>query len=436
MRCSHPARWLHLLAILLALSTPLFASAQSGGPSFSKEQLDQLTAPIALYPDALLSQVLMASTYPDDVAKAAAWSRAHSEQKGDDAVGQVQDQPWDPSVQSLVAFPQVAIMMGEKPDWVRDLGDAFLGQPDDVMASIQRLRAQAQKAGNLSSGKDVKVSTETVTSEQTGAAEKVIVIQPASPEVIYVPTYNPTVVYGAWPYPAYPPYYIPPPPGYWFSTAVATGIAWGVGIGISNALWGGCNWGRGEVNINVNRYNNINVNNRINNSNWNHNVQHRGNTPYRGGNTTRQQLDRQYQSGQRDQYRGRDADRERAMQSMQRSGVTPDRAGVGNRQAGTDRAAGAAQARPPDRDNAFRGAGDSNARAEANRGASSRQAMQRDTQRAQPSGGGGGRMQSMPAGGGGARAGGGGGGSSRSGGGGGGGRAGGGSGGHGGGGRR
>lgn len=405
----HPnlVRWLRFLAVVFAVSLPLLATAQSGGPSFSREQIDQLTAPVALYPDALLSQVLMASTYPDDVAKAAAWSRAHSEQKGDDAVRQVADQPWDPSVQSLVAFPQVAIMMGEKPDWVRDLGDAFLGQPDDVMASIQRLRVQAQKAGNLSSNKDVKVSTETVTAEQTGASESVIVIQPASPTVVYVPTYNPAVVYGAWPYPAYPPYYIPPPPGYWFSTAVATGIAWGVGIGITNALWGGCNWGRGDVNINVNRYNNINVNNRINNSNWNHNVQHRGNTPYRGGNATRQQLDRNYQSGQRDQYRGRDADRERAMQSMQRSGVTPDRAAVGNRQSDGVRSGAASRQSTPDRDNAFRGANDSNARAEANRGASSRQSMQRDTQRTSASGGGGSRPQAMPSGGGAARAGGG-----------------------------
>jgi len=175
----------------------------------------------------------------------------------------------------------------------------------------------------------------------------VIVIQPASPEVVYVPTYNPTVVYGAWPYPAYPPYYIPPPPGYWFSAAVATGIAWGVGIGISNALWGGCNWGRGDVNINVNRYNNINVNNRINNSNWNHNVQNRGNVPYRGGNATRQQLDRDYQAAQRDQYRGRDAERQRALQSMERSGVTPDRSAVGDRAQGMDRAAGATRSRAP-----------------------------------------------------------------------------------------
>jgi len=140
-----PTRWLRSFVVALALLVPVVATAQSGGQSFSKEQLDQLTAPVALYPDALLSQVLMASTYPDDVAKAAAWSRAHSDQKGDDAVKQVQDQPWDPSVQSLVALPQVVIMMGEKPDWVRDLGDAFLAQPDAVMASVLSSRPVRRK---------------------------------------------------------------------------------------------------------------------------------------------------------------------------------------------------------------------------------------------------------------------------------------------------
>src|SRR5262249_37032714 len=159
-RISHSYRW---LAFVLALVLPAFAAAQSPQPSgkqFSKEQLDQLTAQIALYPDALLSQVLMASTYPDAVAEAAKWSRAHSEEKGDAAVEKVQDQPWDPSVQSLVAFPQVIIMMGEKPDWVKDLGDAFLAQPDDVMDSVQRLRQAAQKAGNLKSNDQVNVTTE------------------------------------------------------------------------------------------------------------------------------------------------------------------------------------------------------------------------------------------------------------------------------------
>ena len=300
-RLNHPFRWLFFA---LALALPSLAIAQSSGKQFSNEQLDQLTAQVALYPDALLAQVLMASTYPADVAEAAKWSRAHSEEKGDAAVEKVQDQPWDPSVQSLVAFPQVAIMMGEKPDWVKDLGDAFLAQPDDVMNSVQRLRAAAQKAGNLKSNNEVTVKTETEPAPTAASPSppQVIVIEQKNPEVVYVPQYNPTYVYGAWPYPAYPPYYVPYPPGYWFSAAITTGIAWGVAIGVGNALWGGCNWRGGDVNVNVNRYNNINRSNQIdrgnlNNAKWSHNVDNRKGTGYRGGDAQRQNLQ------QRDQVR-------------------------------------------------------------------------------------------------------------------------------------
>jgi hypothetical protein len=161
----------------------------------------------------------------------------------------------------------------------------------------------------------------------------VIVIEPAQPEVIYVPQYNPTVVYGAWPYPAYPPYYIPPPPGYWFSNvvggAIATGIAWGVGVGISNAIWGGFDWHHHDVNINVNRYNNINVNRRLDVNrtrvNWRHNVEHRRDVPYRGGAATRERLQRQYQSTSREQFRGRDLNRQRAQQTLRDRGMSRDR---------------------------------------------------------------------------------------------------------------
>ncbi len=273
-----------LVQVLFALP----ALAQDAKP-FTNEQLDQMTAQIALYPDSLLSQVLMASTYPDDFAAAAKWSKAHPDAKGDDAVKMVENEPWDPSVASMVAFPEVVITLGDKPDYVRNLGDAFLAQPGDVMDSVQRLRAQAQKAGNLKSNEQIKVSYEaappaeaapaTVVVQQA-APPQVIVIQPAQPPVVYVPAYNPAVVYGPWMYPAYPPYYYPPPPGYWFSRTIATGIAYGVGIGVSNALWGGVNWGRHDVDINVNRYNNINVNKRIDvnssRTSWNHNPERRG----------------------------------------------------------------------------------------------------------------------------------------------------------------
>ncbi len=398
--------WLRWLALALAFAMPALASAQGDAKPFSKEQLDQLTAPVALYPDALLSQVLMASTYPANVASAAQWSRAHADAKGDDAVKMVENEPWDPSVQSLVAFPQVVIMMGEKPDWVKDLGDAFLAQPDDVMDSVQRLRVAAQKAGNLKSNAEVDVKVETappptvvVEASAPPPPPQVIVIEQKNPQVIYVPAYNPTYVYGPWPYPAYPPYYIPYPPGYWFSAAVMTGIAWGVGIGVRNAVWGNCNWWNHSVNINVNRYNNINVNNRIsntniNNANWSHNVQNRGNVAYRGGDATRQNLQNRAQTVNREQYRGKDLDRQRAQQSLQNRGVSTDRAalsdanrgqlqsqaqsfdrgGAQNRAQSFDRSA--AQNRNQVSNQAFQGVSDRQAGSEITRGAASRQSAQ------------------------------------------------------------
>jgi hypothetical protein len=440
---------LRRLLFAIALAVPVIASAQSTDKPFSNEQLDQMLAQIALYPDSLLSQVLMAATYPDEFQQAYQWSKAHPDAKGDDAVKQVESNNWDPSVASMVAFPEVLITLGEKPDYVRNLGDAFLAQPEDVMDSVQRLRAGAQKAGNLKSNEQIKVSTEplaapaSTTTVVQGAppVTQTIVIEPAQPSVVYVPAYNPTVVYGPWWYPSYPPYYYPPPMGYWWSHPVATGVAWGVGIGVSNALWGGFGWNNHDVNINVNRYNNINTNRQINASgnrtNWSHDTAHRK-TDYRGGAAQRQNLDRKAQAAGRDQYRGkdasRDASRERAQQSMQARGVetggsareraqSADRSVAQQKAQGVDRGAAQQKAQGADRDaarqraqqasndNALRGAGDHSARQQADRGAAS--------QRAASAGGG---ARATPASsGGGARAGGGGGGGARAGGGGGGG---------------
>ena len=165
-------------------------------------------------------------------------------------------------MKSLVAFPQVLAMMGDKPSDVQRLGDAFLADPGRVMDRVQFLRKKAQQAGNLKSNEQQKVATQTVETKQ------VIVIEPAQPQTVYVPVYQPTVVYGSWMYPSYPPYYWPPPPYYYPGAAFVGGVIWGAAVvGISNSLWGGFGWGRNEVNINVNRYNNINVNNRITNNN-------------------------------------------------------------------------------------------------------------------------------------------------------------------------
>ncbi len=247
-----------LFAAMLCL---LLGTAQAEDATFSEAELDQMMAPIALYPDSLLAQILMASTYPADVAEAVKWSKDNAGQEGDAAVDAVQDKSWDPSVMSLVAFPQVLTMMGEQPDWVQNVGDAFLDDSEAVMDTVQKLRLKAKDAGNLET-----TEQQTVTVQQPSSSETIIVIEPADPQIIYVPSYNPTVIYGTWWWPHYTPWYYRPY-GYGFGSAVVRGIGFGIGIGITNALWGGCHWGRGRgsVNINVNRYNNVNVNrNRIN----------------------------------------------------------------------------------------------------------------------------------------------------------------------------
>ncbi|WP_434106598.1 DUF3300 domain-containing protein [Paraburkholderia caffeinilytica] len=374
---AHRSRVLLVCAALAG--APLFVGLTMPGPVYaqsaakmSTQQLDSLTAPIALYPDALLAQVLMAATFPQDVQAAAAWSKTNSKLQGDDAVKAVASQPWDPSVQSLVAFPQVLATMASKPDWVSQLGTAFLDQPNDVMDSVQRLRKQAQAAGNLKTSSQQKVVVE----------QSTIQIVPANPQVVYVPTYNPTVVYGTWPYPAYPPVYVPPPPGYAIATGFATGLAFGAGVAVANSLWGGFNWNTHDVNINVNRYNNINVNNRLNvnssTTNWNRNTNVNRNV--NNANLNRN-VNNNLGGAQRDAYRGRDdAARAQAQQTLQNrtgqnlSGNASQRV-QGIHQGGTANSDLQNRAQNANRDNALRGAGDGNsARQDTQRGEASRNA--------------------------------------------------------------
>ncbi len=298
-------------------------------PPFTAAELDQMLASIALFPDALLSQVLMASTYPSDVAQAADWAYAHRHLEGDAAVKAVQDKPWDPSVQSLVAFPQVLAMLGESPRWVRDLGDAFLDQPGDVMDSVQFLRAKAKEAGHLASNEQQVVSVEpappppqTIVVNAPPPPTQIIVIAPARPQVVFVPIFNPLWAFGPWWRPAFPPFFFPPPPrwGWGWSSAAHAGIWWGVGIGVSNALWGGVDWRRRDVNINVNRWNTINVNHRIDSSardvNWRHDVRNRHGVPYRGAATRDRLQQSPGDARSRDEYRGRELQRDRAREEL------------------------------------------------------------------------------------------------------------------------
>ena len=293
------------------------AAPAAGTARFSQQELDQLLAPIALYPDALFAQVLMASTYPLDVVSAERWVRANPGLKDKALQDALEKQPWDPSVKSLAVFPQVLMMMSEQLDWTQKLGDAFLAQQKDVLATAQTLRAKAQAQGNLKDTPEQKVAT-----TQEGSTT-VIKIEPTNPEVVYVPTYNPTVVYGSWWWPAYPPYYYYPP-GY-----VAGGALLGftAGVIVGGALWGNANWGRGDVDIDINRYNNFNKTN-ISNREWNHNAERRGAVPYRD-NATAQQYGkgRSADAASRDAFQGRaDAGR----QSIQRGEVSARDAGTGD----------------------------------------------------------------------------------------------------------
>jgi len=259
------------------------------------EQLDSLVAPIALYPDPLLAQVLAASTYPLEVVQLQQWLAKNPNLKDKALADAVSKESWDPSVQALAALPDVVKRLGDDIAWTTDLGNAFLAQEADVMDAVQRMRKKAVDKGTLKTTEQQKVETKVV------ETKTVIVVEQANPQVVYVPSYNPVVVYGPAYYP-YPPIYYPP----WGYYAAGAAISFGVGV-MMGAFWSGgwgwgCGWGGHNVyinnnnnfirNSNINRgdFNRGNVNrgNRAStrpagtgNTNWSHNPQHRGGAPYR-----------------------------------------------------------------------------------------------------------------------------------------------------------
>ena len=321
-----------------AVTLPATVSAPPVTPAvvksaFSTAQIDQWVAPVALYPDALLSQVLMASTYPTNVAQAVQWSHDNPLKQGDAAIQAVSDQPWDASVKSLVAFPQLMALMGENPQWVQNLGDAFLAQPQDVMDSVQRLRQLAQQTGSLKSSTEQKIITTTkkvvpvnqpanapVTQSNTVStsspvvaepAPTVITIEPANPDVVYIPNYNPNVVYGSRAYTAYPPVYLPPPAGEPFVDSFVRGFGYSMGVATTYALFSSIDWDDDDhdhhhhddddyhhhdgghrdcngwqhngdnINIDVNNFNRITGEHLTdNNMAWRHNPNYRDGVPY------------------------------------------------------------------------------------------------------------------------------------------------------------
>lgn len=390
------AYFVMVCVVLMVLREPaLWALAQpaSGIPQPSKipsDQLDSLVAPIALYPDPLLAQVLAASTYPLEVVQLQQWLEQNKELKDKTLADAVAKQPWDPSIQALAALPDVVKRLANDIQWTTDLGNAFLAQESDVMDAVQRMRKKAQEKGTLKSTEQQTVETKVVENKN------VIIVQPSHPDVIYVPSYDPVVVYGPAIYP-YPPIYYPPP-GYY-----AAGMALSFGVGVMmGAFWSGgwgwgCGWSGNNVYINNNnnfiRNNNIRggARNNIGNGNrlgagagnrWQHNPSHRGGAPYRdratanrfGGTARGDSLNRR-QASARQQLQGRGglANSRASNASM---GTRGSDGNFGNREAAEDRIGSRNLSRNGggNRD-AFgggtRGYSGSNARASGSRGASS-----------------------------------------------------------------
>jgi len=315
------------------------------------DQLDSLVAPIALYPDNLLSQTLVASTYPLELIQLQQWLEKNPDLGKDQTklAEAVKKQPWDPSIQAMAALPDVVKRLSDDIQWTTDLGNAFLAQQSDVMDSIQRMRAKAKGTGALASNQQQKVETQVIESKE------VIVIEQSNPQVVYVPSYNPTVVYGAAVYP-YPPIYYPPYSA--GAVVAASAISFGVGLAMG-AAWGGgwgwgCGWGGGDININrnnnFNRNTNISGGNRVNNiqggnrtnvggGKWQHNPQHRGGAPYGDRNTANRFGGSARGDSLQNRQRGaqRDIGRQGGNLGSQNRGDLGDRGGAGNRGSVGDR---------------------------------------------------------------------------------------------------
>ena len=234
-------------------TAPPSSPAQTQATKIPPDELDSLVAPIALYPDPMLAQTLAASTYPLELIQLQQWLVKHPTLKDKALADAVAKQDWDPSVQAMAALPDLVKRLADDIQWTTDLGNAFLAQQKDVMDAVQRMRKKAQDKGNLKTTEQQKVETQVIESKST------IVIQQSNPQVVYVPSYDPVVVYGPPVYP-YPPIYYPPP-GYY---AAGVAIAFGVGI-MMGAFWGGgwgwgCGWGGGSVNVNINNSFNRNAN--------------------------------------------------------------------------------------------------------------------------------------------------------------------------------
>lgn len=240
-----------LLACLL-FAIPAYAQDDLPMPvnaaHYERAELEQMLAPIALYPDAVLSNVLVAATYPLEVVQAARWSEANPGLEGEAAVEAVEDQDWDPSVKALVAFPELLARMNGDLGWMQRLGDAMLAQEDEVMVAVQSLRERAYAANTLDQVQHIVVRR--VVHEER-PAERIIVIEPADPQIVYVPVYQPTVVYGGWHWPHHRPHVWHLPHHHHYTA----GFWWGSGIRYSQSYWfGAFDWHSHAIIVNVNHY--------------------------------------------------------------------------------------------------------------------------------------------------------------------------------------
>jgi uncharacterized membrane protein YgcG len=281
------AVFLCLTASVSFMCNTAFAEEPPAAAPLKPEELQQLVAPIALYPDDLLSQVLIASTYPLEVVEADRWVKANSKLDPEKHKAELQNHKWDSSVKSLTTTPEVLANMSNKLDWTQKLGDAMLAQQTDVMDAVQALRSKAMANDTLKSTPQQTVETQKVENKE------VIIIQPAQQNTVYVSYYDPNTTYGTWAYPSYPPAYYPPPPYYPMGGALMSGLMFGAGIAIMDDIWDDddVDWGSGDINIdnsvNIDRGNNINRGDRVDHrrqnggGKWKHDPSHRGGVPYR-----------------------------------------------------------------------------------------------------------------------------------------------------------
>src|SRR6266481_179690 len=371
---SAPANRPGLAAILLVagvLALPALAAEEQPPPAGTApapkgapaERLDQLVAPIALYPDPLLMQILMASTYPLEIVQAERWIKERPKLRGEELDKALEAQTWDASVESLTHFPDVLGRMSKNLDWTSELGDVFLAQQADVLDAIQRMRRKANQAGKLESTKQQQVVVE----------KEIIKIVPADPQIVYVPTYVPQAVYGP---PAYPPPYpamYAYPPGYVATTSL---LSFGAGMAVGAAISGGCDWGSHQVNV-YNNYggggggggggnknnNNVNIDNsktfnqaNVNKQKWEHNPEHRRGVSYQNQQVSQRYAGKGSQGQQtRDQARGYDRSANAAAQTRPATNAGAQTRPATNAAAQTRPATGTAT-RPSSNDATARGA--------------------------------------------------------------------------------